>query len=74
MMTSDLNQDLGFALFDTAVGRCGIAWSARGIAGLQLPEKTEPATRARMLRRYPGAVEAVRRTMSNAASAISAGC
>ena len=59
MMTSDLNQDLGFALFDTAVGRCGIAWSARGIAGLQLPEKTEPATRARMLRRYPGAVEAV---------------
>jgi methylated-DNA-[protein]-cysteine S-methyltransferase len=27
----------GFALFDTAIGRCGIAWGERGIVGLQLP-------------------------------------
>jgi methylated-DNA-[protein]-cysteine S-methyltransferase len=46
------------ALFDTAIGRCGIAWSARGVAGVQLPEAREPETRARLLRRFPGAREA----------------
>jgi methylated-DNA-[protein]-cysteine S-methyltransferase len=45
-------------LFDTAIGRCGIAWSARGVAGVQLPEAREPETRARLLRRFPGAREA----------------
>lgn len=48
----------GFALFDTAVGACAIAWSARGIAGSQLPERSAAATRARMRRRFPGAPEA----------------
>ena len=28
----------GFALFDTAIGRCAIAWSGRGILAVQLPE------------------------------------
>ena len=28
----------GFALFDTAIGRCGVAWGERGVAGVQLPE------------------------------------
>jgi len=27
----------GFTLFDTAIGRCGIAWNARGIAAACLP-------------------------------------
>jgi len=45
-------------LFDTAIGRCGIAWSAHGVAGVQLPEGREPETRARLLRRFPGAREA----------------
>jgi methylated-DNA-[protein]-cysteine S-methyltransferase len=48
----------GFALFDTPVGRCGIAWSERGIAGVQLPEVNEAATRARMLRRHGNVSEA----------------
>lgn len=48
----------GFALFDTNIGRCGIAWSARGIAGVQLPEASEAKTRARLTRRYPHAREA----------------
>jgi methylated-DNA-[protein]-cysteine S-methyltransferase len=48
----------GFALFDTAIGRCGIAWSGRGVAGVQLPEAREVATRARLLQRFPGAREA----------------
>jgi methylated-DNA-[protein]-cysteine S-methyltransferase len=42
-----------FTLFDTAIGRCGIAWGARGIVGIQLPEKLERLTRMRLLRRFP---------------------
>jgi methylated-DNA-[protein]-cysteine S-methyltransferase len=49
----------GFALFDTAIGRCGIAWGERGIAGVQLPEAGESETRARMLHRFPTAGEAI---------------
>ena len=48
----------GYTLFDTAVGRCGIAWSGRGVAGVQLPEARELETRARVLRQFPGAREA----------------
>jgi hypothetical protein len=47
-----------FALFDTASGRCGLAWDARGIIGVQLPEVTVRQTRGRMLQRFPGAQEA----------------
>lgn len=49
----------GFALFEAALGCCGIAWSDRGISGVQLPEGTESRTRARLVRRCPGAEEAV---------------
>lgn len=49
--------DRGFTLFDTAIGRCGIAWSGRGIAGVQLPEASERETRARLRRRFPDARE-----------------
>jgi methylated-DNA-[protein]-cysteine S-methyltransferase len=47
----------GYALFDTALGRCGIAWTARGVAGVQLPEPTDDATRARLRRRHSSARE-----------------
>jgi methylated-DNA-[protein]-cysteine S-methyltransferase len=47
----------GFALFDTAIGRCGIAWGRRGVAGVQLPEAREPETRVRLLQRFPDARE-----------------
>lgn len=40
----------GFSLFDTAIGRCGIAWSDSGIYGVQLPEANDPATCARLRR------------------------
>jgi len=46
---------MNFTLFETAIGRCGMVWSARGIAGVQLPERSEAATRNRLLRRFPGA-------------------
>ena len=46
-----------FALFDTAVGRCAIAWGEKGIVAVQLPEKSDADTRARLLRKARGAVE-----------------
>jgi methylated-DNA-[protein]-cysteine S-methyltransferase len=48
----------GFTLFDTAIGRCGIAWGERGVVAVQLPESSEPRTRARLLARCPQASEA----------------
>ena len=47
----------GFAIFETAIGACGIAWSARGIAAVQLPEANEQKTRARISRRFPAVRE-----------------
>jgi methylated-DNA-[protein]-cysteine S-methyltransferase len=46
-----------FALFDTPIGRCGVAWTERGIASVQLPEADDAATRAKLLARHPGAEE-----------------
>lgn len=46
---------VGFALFDTAIGPCGIAWNGRGVVGMQLPEGREQETRARLLQRFPDA-------------------
>jgi methylated-DNA-[protein]-cysteine S-methyltransferase len=48
----------GFTLFDTAIGRCAVAWNGRRVAGVQLPEADEGRTRARLLRRCPRAREA----------------
>jgi len=47
-----------FALFDTAIGTCGIVWGESGIAGMQLPESREEQARARLAKRYPDASEA----------------
>jgi methylated-DNA-[protein]-cysteine S-methyltransferase len=47
----------GFALFHTAIGACAIAWSERGVLGVQLPERHEQATRDRVRRRFPDAAE-----------------
>jgi O-6-methylguanine DNA methyltransferase len=47
-----------FTIFDTAIGPCGIAWNAHGIAGIQLPDRGESHLRARLGRHFPGATEA----------------
>jgi methylated-DNA-[protein]-cysteine S-methyltransferase len=47
-----------FILFDTTIGRCGLAWGARGIVAVQLPEGSERGALARMRRRVPDAREA----------------
>jgi methylated-DNA-[protein]-cysteine S-methyltransferase len=51
-MTAD-----GFAIFQTAIGACGVAWSGRGITAVQLPERDLERTRARLVRSSPGAHE-----------------
>jgi methylated-DNA-[protein]-cysteine S-methyltransferase len=48
---------LGYSIFDTGIGRCGIAWGEHGILSVQLPEAREIETRRRMLRQYPDARE-----------------
>ena len=48
-----------FALFDTPIGACGIAWGEQALTGVQLPEQDETATRARTQRRYPSCAESV---------------
>src|SRR5271163_4630012 len=47
----------GYTIFDTGIGRCGIAWGNFGILGVQLPEAREIETRGRMLRQYADARE-----------------
>jgi methylated-DNA-[protein]-cysteine S-methyltransferase len=47
----------GYSIFDTAIGRCGIAWGEAGIVGVQLSEAREIETRRRLFRLYPDARE-----------------
>ncbi|VIO73469.1 Methylated-DNA--protein-cysteine methyltransferase [Bradyrhizobium ivorense] len=47
----------GYTIFDTAVGRCGIAWGELGVVGVQLPELREIETRKRLFQLYPDARE-----------------
>lgn len=49
----------GLALFDTDIGRCGVAWGDRGLLGVQLPEATDARTLSRLAQKVPGAHEAV---------------
>jgi methylated-DNA-[protein]-cysteine S-methyltransferase len=47
----------GYSIFDTGLGRCGIAWGELGIVGVQLPEAREIDTRKRLFQLYPEARE-----------------
>jgi methylated-DNA-[protein]-cysteine S-methyltransferase len=47
----------GYSIFDTSIGRCGIAWGDYGILGVQLPEAREIETRRRLFQLYPDARE-----------------
>jgi len=50
--------DAGYALFATAIGRCGIAWGEHALVGVQLPESSDAGTRARLVRDLPELREA----------------
>ena len=43
-----LQQSEHYHLFDTTFGPCGVAWSARGLKRLQLPERDAGATEKRL--------------------------
>jgi len=47
----------GYTIFDSGIGRCGIAWGDLGIVGVQLPEAREIDTRKRLFQLYPEARE-----------------
>lgn len=47
-----------FALFDTAVGRCGVVWNDAAVVGLLLPATNAAATRAKLRSGFPDAIEA----------------
>ena len=44
---------LGYTLFPTPLGFCGIAWNNRALTCVQLPETDETATLGRLARRFP---------------------
>jgi methylated-DNA-[protein]-cysteine S-methyltransferase len=51
---------VGCCLFDTAVGRCGIAWTAQGaVQAVQLPEPDDARTLDRMRKRCGDAPQSV---------------
>lgn len=47
--------EYGYAVFDTGMGRCGVAWSPRGIIRVQLPEASDAETVARLVEGLPSA-------------------
>jgi methylated-DNA-[protein]-cysteine S-methyltransferase len=46
-----------FALFETPIGACGVAWGDSGLVGLHLPESGRIVALNRMQRRFRGAEE-----------------
>lgn len=48
---------VGFAVFETAIGFCGIAWGEAGVVGVRLPDAGAGLTRARLHAEHPEAVE-----------------
>jgi methylated-DNA-[protein]-cysteine S-methyltransferase len=42
---------IGHCVFDTSSGTCGVAWSARGLVAVQLPERDRAATERRLVSR-----------------------
>src|ERR1700730_17454149 len=47
----------GYTIFDTGIGRCGVAWGYCGVIGVQLPEAREIETRKRLFQLHPDARE-----------------
>jgi methylated-DNA-[protein]-cysteine S-methyltransferase len=47
-----------YALFETAIGTCGVVWGERGLTGVHLPDAHAARTRASIERRFPGALPA----------------
>jgi methylated-DNA-[protein]-cysteine S-methyltransferase len=48
-----------FALFDTAIGTCGVAWTEHGISDVLLPGRSVEHTRRQLTTRYGADAQAV---------------
>ncbi len=57
MLGETIMTALGYTLFETPIGPCGIVWGGRGIVGLQLPEADKSRAQKRLVRRFPDALE-----------------
>jgi len=53
--TAEPHGQAGFALFDTAIGRCGLAWTGPVISAVRLPGPSDAATCAAVQSCLPGA-------------------
>jgi methylated-DNA-[protein]-cysteine S-methyltransferase len=51
------NLQEGYALFETAIGRCALVWRGGLVVGAALPEASDERARRSLARRFPGAVE-----------------
>ncbi len=56
--TTNKPAETGYALFDSAIGRCAIVWRGGFVVGTALPETSDERARASLERRFPGTVEA----------------
>lgn len=52
-----MSTQIFYAVFDTAIGLCGIAWGPQGIVGASLPEENAEDIKARFTGRHPNAME-----------------
>ncbi|NIH85298.1 methylated-DNA--[protein]-cysteine S-methyltransferase [Amycolatopsis granulosa] len=48
---------LGYTLFGTAIGHCGLAWGEHGVTAVHLPDGNPAAMRARLRAAFPEAAE-----------------
>jgi len=58
MSAATTNSPGGFALFDTPIGRCAIAWRGNAVVGVALPESSADRLRARAESRFADLSEA----------------
>jgi len=49
-----MSNDIRHHVFETALGPCGVAWNARGLRAVQLPEKTRALTERRLVAKSGG--------------------
>jgi methylated-DNA-[protein]-cysteine S-methyltransferase len=56
--TTNNISESGYALFDTAIGRCALVWRGGLVVGAALPESSDERAREQLERRFPGTAEA----------------
>jgi len=56
--TTNNPAESGYALFDTAIGRCALVWRDGLVVGAALPEASDERALARLARRFPGIEQA----------------